>query len=146
MEHHPFLTVFYTSSPTNDCVPSQQGGQSNNQNQNNQSQNSGPATRRASLYWTSLDTNGGTCRIDGVNVSSTIRTPYLGYRYIPSADECTRDGHAFSGWAMKTDPGTVLRFPRLIDLNGNVWRYFIADNYDLIAVWVTPGGAASIRS
>ena len=99
-----------------------------------------------SLYWASLDTNGGTCRIDEVPVSTSVRTPFLGFRYIPTADECTKDGYAFSGWAKKTEPGAVLRLPRLIDMNGNTWRYFIADHYDLIAVWVSPGGTASFRT
>lgn len=111
------------------------------------SSGAGTSTASApSLHWVTLDTNGGTCRVDGTPVSTSIRTPYLGYRYIPSADECTKDGHAFSGWAKKSEPGTVLRLPRLIDMNGNTWRYFIADDHDLVAVWVSPGGASIIRT
>jgi hypothetical protein len=31
----------------------------------------------------------------------------------------------------------VVKLPRLIDLRDNTWRYFIADNHDLVAVWTT---------
>jgi hypothetical protein len=90
-----------------------------------------------SLFRVSLDANGGACIVDGASVTAATSVPFLGYRYIPSADECTKPGHTFAGWANKTDPTTVVKLPRLIDLRDNTWRYFIADNHDLIAVWTT---------
>lgn len=141
---YPFLTVFYSTTPCSfgggGGGGGFGGGQNNNQNQNN------ATARIVSLYWSTLDTNGGSCRVDGVTITSSVRTPFLGYRYIPSADECAKSGFAFGGWAQKSDPGTIMRFPRLIDMNDGLWRFFIVDNYDLVAVWVSPAGAAVFRS
>ena len=89
----------------------------------------------SSLFRVSLDANGGTCVVDDASVTAVTRVPFLGYRYIPGADECTKAGHAFAGWANKTDPTTVVKLPRLIVLLDNTWRYFIADDHDLVAVW-----------
>lgn len=99
-------------------------------------------TSGPSLFWASLDTAGGTCVVDGATVTTTTRTPFLGYRYLPGADECSRSGFSFGGWARKSAPSTVVDLPRLIDEAGGRWRYFIADNNDFVAVWVSPGRTA----
>jgi len=102
------------------------------------------ASAGPSLYWLEIDTTGGICAIDGSNVTMSGRVPFLGYRYIPSSDECSRSGYSFSGWARRTTPTVVVDLPRLIDETDGRRRYFIADHYDLVAVWVTPGRTSLI--
>ena len=83
----------------------------------------------------SLDPGGGVCVVNGEPTTMSTRTPFLGYSYIPSAEQCARTGFTFQGWAATTKPGTVLSLPLLRSWDDGIWRYFIADNHDLIAVW-----------
>ena len=88
-----------------------------------------------SLHHSSLDPNGGTCVTNGIATTTSARTPFLGYSYIPGAEECTRIGFTFQGWAATTKPDTVIPLPLLRGWDDGIWRYFIANSYDLIAVW-----------
>ena len=92
-----------------------------------------------SLHHASLDPNGGSCLINGTATTTSTRTPFLGYTYIPGAEECSRPGFTFQGWAARTKPEAVYALPLLRGWDDGVWRYFIADTYDLIAVWKTTG-------
>ena len=92
-----------------------------------------------SLHHASLDPNGGTCVTNGIATTTSARTPFLGYSYIPSAEECTRPGFTFQGWAATTKPDTVIPLPLLRGWFDGTWRYFIANSYDLTAVWKPTG-------
>ena len=92
-----------------------------------------------SLHHASLDPNGGSCVINRFATTASARTPFLGYTYIPGAAECSRPGFTFQGWAGRAKPETVLELPLLRGWDDGVWRYFIADSYDLIATWKTTG-------
>ena len=92
-----------------------------------------------SLHHASLDPNGGSCVINRFATTASARTPFLGYTYIPGAAECSRPGFTFQGWAGRAKPETVLELPLLRGWDDGVWRYFIADSYDLTAVWKTIG-------
>ena len=81
-----------------------------------------------------LDPNGGTCH-DGSTRNEPWVSVFVGYRYLPSATDCTRPGHVFAGWADAATPSVVRSFPLLSDPSDNERRYFIAENLDLIAVW-----------
>lgn len=86
------------------------------------------------LYTVSLDINGGTCLVDALVENATVSASYLGYRYIPGPAECERDGFSLAGWAIR---GTTVsaNLPLIIDPNGDVWRYFISADLDLVAIW-----------
>ena len=99
-------------------------------------QSSSPAPV-VSLHHGSLDPNVGSCRMNGTAMTTSTRTPFLGYTYIPGAEECSRPGFTFQGWAIRTKPATVYALPLLRGWDDGVWRYFIADTFDLIAVWKT---------
>lgn len=88
-----------------------------------------------SLHHAILDPAGGTCVINGVSMMAASRTPFLGYTYIPGAEECRRDGHTFQGWATTNKPDAALPLPLLRSWGDWVWRYFIANTVDLVAVW-----------
>lgn len=86
------------------------------------------------LYTVSLDMNGGACLVDGAVQSATVSASFLGYGYIPGPAECDKDGFSLSGWSSNgsTESATL---PLIIDPNGDVWRYFVASDLDLVAVW-----------
>ena len=86
------------------------------------------------MYTVELDMNGGSCVIDGVISSTTVSASYIGYRYIPGPAECERDGFSLAGWALRGATESA-NLPLIIDPNGEVWRYFIAADLDLVAVW-----------
>ena len=92
-----------------------------------------------SLHHADLDPNGGSCLMNGTATTTSTRTAFLGYTYIPGAEECSRPGFTFQGWAIQTKPETVFALPLLRGWDDGVWRYFIADTYELIAVWKTIG-------
>ena len=98
-----------------------------------------PPAPIVSLHHVNLDPNGGTCVTNGIATTTSARTPFLGYSYIPGADECTRPGFTFQGWAATTKPDTVIPLPLLRGWDDGIWRYFIANTYDLIAVWKPTG-------
>lgn len=96
-----------------------------------------PAAPIVPLFYATLDTAGGTCVVDGVRVESGVRVPFLGYSYIPGPDECSRTGFVFIGWARVSTPTLTVELPLLRVWDHVVWRYFIADTYDLVARWKT---------
>jgi hypothetical protein len=87
------------------------------------------------LHFVTLDPNGGSCMMNGIATTTSARTPFLGYSYIPGAEECTRPGFTFLGWATTNNPNTPISLPLLRGWDDGIWRYFIANSYDLIAVW-----------
>ena len=92
-----------------------------------------------SLHHATLDPNGGTCVTNGIATTTSVRTPFLGYSYIPGAEECTRPGFTFQGWATTKSPNTPISLPLLRGWFDGIWRYFIANSYDLTAVWKPTG-------
>lgn len=93
-----------------------------------------PPTLIVPLYTVNLDMGGGSCIVDGIVHASTVSAAYLGYRYIPGPAECERNGFSLSGWAAR-GATTSANLPLIIDPNGEVWRYFIAADLDLVAIW-----------
>lgn len=79
----------------------------------------------------SADLDGGSCG----ERSGALSGYFVGYRYLPGADECSRPGYVFRGWARATDPITVVDLPVLVDPLDGVRRYFLASGGDLVAVW-----------
>jgi hypothetical protein len=86
------------------------------------------------LYEVTLDMNGGSCIIDGVVNETTISAVFVGYRYVPGPAECSRDGYSLSGWSLNGATESA-NLPLLIDITDGVWRYFIASDMELTAVW-----------
>ena len=87
------------------------------------------------IWRASLDPNGGTC-VDGATRSEPWNSVFVGYRYLPGPSDCTRAGYTFDGWADQTTPSTIKGLPLLVDPSSNTRRYFVADNLDLVAVWI----------
>lgn len=86
------------------------------------------------VYRATLDPNGGTC-VDDTPRTQTWTSPFLGYRYLPAATDCSRPGFAFGGWADTGTPAVARTFPLLTDPASNTKRYFIAENASLTAIW-----------
>ena len=86
------------------------------------------------LYEVTLDMTGGSCLLDGQVQNATVSASYLGYRYIPGPDECVKDGFSLAGWAVSGSTVSA-SLPLIIDPTDGVWRYFIADDLELTAVW-----------
>lgn len=84
-----------------------------------------------SMMRVTLDTDGGTCGV----TSGRTTFSFIGFRYLPGASECSREGHEFLGWARTDDTSRVAALPSLTDPIDGVKRYFVAENLDLIAVW-----------
>ena len=86
----------------------------------------------------SIDPNGGRCTFDGLTVTSSTTFFSFGYRYLPGPGECMKDGATFAGWARASSPSTAVSLPLLRHIEGgNVWRYFISDADEFVAVWTT---------
>jgi len=86
-------------------------------------------------FWqATLDPAGGSC-VDGGARTETWTASFLGYRYLPGASDCTRNGFAFAGWANAMTPTTVRTFPVLVDPSDGALRSFVAENVTLVAVW-----------
>jgi LPXTG-motif cell wall-anchored protein len=81
-----------------------------------------------------IDPNGGTC-LDTVPHTEVWDSWFALYRYIPGAADCTRTGHTFAGWARSTTPTVAAELPLLTDPSDGIFRYFIAEDADLIAIW-----------
>ena len=92
-----------------------------------------------SLHHVNLDPNSGTCVTNGIATTTSARTLFLGYSYIPGAEECTRPGFTFQGWSTTNSPDTPISLPLLRGWFDGIWRYFIANSYDLTAVWKPTG-------
>jgi len=86
------------------------------------------------VWRSTLDPSGGVC-VDGVDHSSAWESAFVGYRYLPGADDCTRPGYSFAGWADASSPLEPHPLPLLIDPADGYRRYFVATNVDLVAVW-----------
>lgn len=86
------------------------------------------------VYTVALDMNGGSCLVNGVANGSTTSATFVGYGYIPGPAECERDGFSLAGWALRGATESA-NLPLIVDPSGDVWRYFVAENLDLVAVW-----------
>ena len=82
-----------------------------------------------------INFSGGSCIFNGISTYSNIQIDYIGYMYLPGIDECTKEGYIFNGWAEKSNPSVSAQLPYLLDPSDNINRYFVSDNYDLVAVW-----------
>ena len=60
---------------------------------------------------------------------------FVGYRYLPNGDDCTRSGYTFAGWASTDEPTTLVALPSLVDPTDDQQRMFLATNASLIAMW-----------
>lgn len=94
-----------------------------------------PAPAPTPVYWAELDPAGGVCDHQGTGHSDKWSFPFLGYHYIPGADECVRDGFTFKYWAHASDPTVSASLPLLVDWNTSFMRYFITSDVNLVAVW-----------
>ena len=84
-----------------------------------------------------LDPSGGSC-VDSVPRNEPWTSVFVGYRYLPGPDDCTRPGYTLAGWAERKTPTTVIEdLPLLTDPASNTQRYFIYRDADLVAVWTT---------
>lgn len=86
------------------------------------------------IHRVTFDPNGGTC-LDAVPHTEVWDSWFVLYRYIPAASDCTRTGHTFAGWARSTTPTIAAALPLLTDPSDGAFRYFIAEDADLIAIW-----------
>ena len=87
------------------------------------------------IWRVSMDPAGGEC-VDGTVSHDTEWTSvFVGYRYLPGAADCSRDGYSFSGWADSEEPEEVLTLPFLTDPSDDVKRWFVSSNHSLVAVW-----------
>jgi len=97
----------------------------------------------SSISRVTFDPNGGVCSdsgdraTTGLTHSESWTSVFLGYRYLPNASDCHRDGFVFAGWASTADPSTVLSLPRLRDPRDGQVRMFLVGKADLTAVWST---------
>ena len=60
---------------------------------------------------------------------------FVGYRYLPGAADCEREGFSFAGWADVDDPDTPLTLPLLVDPSDGTKRWFVVADHSLVAVW-----------
>jgi hypothetical protein len=98
----------------------------------NSSQSPAPPT---TVYRTSFDPAGGTCRAGGVSYSKPWSTTYNGSMYAPGPADCSRPGFDFKGWARTSAPSVVGSFPLLIDPSDGALRFFVAESVDVVVVW-----------
>lgn len=95
----------------------------------------------------SLNPSGGSC-VDGGANAETWTSSFLGYRYLPGVNDCTRNGFTFAGWANTATPTSVRSLPLLVDPSDGAQRYFVVESLDLIAVWTpvpTPEVITNLR-
>jgi hypothetical protein len=84
----------------------------------------------------SVDPNGGWCNFDGEKIKSKKQYFAIGYHYLPGPSECKKDGTTFAGWALASSSTTRVVLPLLRhEEGGNMWRFFVADSFDLVAIW-----------
>jgi len=94
-----------------------------------------PVPAPAIVFYADIDPAGGVCTHQETQHSDAWKVPFLGYLYIPGADECEQEGFTFKHWAHASDPTVSASLPYLLDWNGMVWRYFVASDVNLVAVW-----------
>lgn len=82
-----------------------------------------------------MNPDGGTCAYQGSERNSEWSVTYVGYAYLPSKAECSKDGHVFSFWAYVDTPTVSAGLPLLTDPTDGVKRYFLASNATLVASW-----------
>ncbi|MBU3717213.1 MAG: hypothetical protein FGM45_02790 [Actinobacteria bacterium] len=87
------------------------------------------------VYRTSFDPAGGTCRAGGVSYSKPWSTTFSGSMYAPGPADCSRPGFDFKGWARASAPSVVGSFPLLIDPSDGALRFFVAESIDVVVVW-----------
>jgi YVTN family beta-propeller protein len=92
----------------------------------------------------SFDPAGGVCA-DGVTSHDQAWTSsFEGQRFLPDADDCSRDGHVFEGWARASSPTEVVDWPMRVDPSDGAQRAYIAENVELVAVWSALPTAPSV--
>jgi hypothetical protein len=91
-----------------------------------------------------MDPVGGVCSDGAVARTAAWTSVFVGYRYLPGAAECARDGFAFDGWAYESSPTEVAPLPMLTDPSDGKKRAFAAGNLDLVAVWTALPTAPSV--
>jgi len=86
------------------------------------------------LYRAELNIGEGACLVDGEAKTGSYTTVFLGYTYIPGPGDCARDGFSLAGWSVG---GSVSEsaLPLLVDPSDGNWRYFLASDASLLAVW-----------
>ena len=89
----------------------------------------------APVYTATMNPDGGTCTYQGSERNSEWSVTYVGYTYLPSDAECSKDGHVFSFWAYAGTPTVSAGLPLLTDPADDVKRYFLASNATLVASW-----------
>ncbi len=94
-----------------------------------------PVVAVTPIWRVGLDPNGGACADGDRRHDDEWTSVFVGYRYLPGAVECERDGFEFSGWADVELPDEVVDLPILADPTDGAKRAFLAANADLIAVW-----------
>ena len=82
-----------------------------------------------------MDPEGGECLDGGRSHDDEWTSVFVGYRDLPGAADCSRDGYSFSGWADSEEPEEVLTLPFLTDPSDDVKRWFVSSNHSLVAVW-----------
>lgn len=87
------------------------------------------------IWRATMDPAGGVCADGGVTREAEWTSVFVGYRYLPGASDCEREGYSFAGWADADEPDTPLRLPLLVDPADGEKRAFVATDHSLVAVW-----------
>ena len=82
-----------------------------------------------------MDPAGGVCADGASSHHDDWTSVFVGYRYLPGASDCEREGYSFAGWADADEPDTPLTLPLLVDPADGEKRAFAASNFSLVAVW-----------
>lgn len=87
------------------------------------------------IWRVSMDPAGGVCTEGSSSHDDEWTSVFVGYRYLPGASDCERDGYSFTGWADAAEPEVPLTLPLLVDPSDGEKRWFVASNLSLLAVW-----------
>ena len=87
------------------------------------------------IWRATMDPAGGVCADGGVTREAEWTSVFVGYRYLPGASDCEREGYSFAGWADADEPDTPLTLPLLVDPADGEKRWFVAADHSLVAVW-----------
>lgn len=87
------------------------------------------------IWRVTMDPAGGVCADGASSHHDDWTSVFVGYRYLPGASDCEREGYSFAGWADADEPDTPLTLPLLVDPADGEKRAFAASNFSLVAVW-----------
>lgn len=87
------------------------------------------------IWRVTMDPAGGECLDGGSTHDTTWTSVFVGFRYLPGASDCEREGYSFAGWADVAEPKVPVTFPLLVDPADGKKRAFAASNFSLVAVW-----------